>query len=632
MSLAAGQTFAGYTIVRQLGAGGMGTVYLAQHPRLPRQDAIKVLPADLSDDSDYTARFLREADVAATLSHPHIVGIHDRGEYDDLLWISMDYIAGTDLAHRLRESYSRGMPFDEVLPIITAVASALDYAHYRGVLHRDVKPANILLTEPDGQARRVFLADFGIARQIEDSAKLTATNFAVGTVAYAAPEQLLGQTVDGRADQYALACTAFHLLTGAPPYEASNPAVVITQHVMTPVPSIGPTRPELRGLDPVFEKALAKKPADRYASCQEFAQELNQRFATPASRVAVQPSTLVRTPPPSPNLPPAAQYTGIPPAPADAKRRMWRPRNVISALVAIVALVAGGVFATIKLLHRSDAPATPAADAGPFTGRYDAEFGPGTTLDGQPVDDAPPIKGTFDVRSVCRASGCVATASSIGDAGTSIVTNLVFDQVGGSWIAVALGSVPCNDPQAEAWVTYTLQPRPNGTLFGVTARATTNGCASARRTVTFTRTGDADNANVSDPANLPPRVMSLASALHGRYRQTVTFTSGATAPEVSDLAAQTYCLRTGDRCISLMHAPDGVVTLVFGNGQWAQDTQGAVKCKLGNTVQVKITGTYPLPSPPDEPIQLLTGHGRVDSPDTSCVGGEFNAKYERVGD
>ncbi len=150
MSLVGGQVFAGYTIVRVLGAGAMGTVYLVSHPRLPRQDALKVLPADLTANAEFRARFLREAELAAGLSHPNIVRIHDRGEEDGQFWISMDYVAGTDAGRLLREHFPGGMPLDEVASIIAAVGSALDYAHHRGLLHRDVKPANILLADPDG--------------------------------------------------------------------------------------------------------------------------------------------------------------------------------------------------------------------------------------------------------------------------------------------------------------------------------------------------------------------------------------------------------------------------------------------------------------------------------------------------
>jgi serine/threonine protein kinase, bacterial len=147
MPLGPGDVFAGYTVVRLLGSGGMGEVYLVEHPRLPRRDALKILPADVSADREFRERFNREADLAATLFHPHIVGVHDRGEYEGQLWISMDYIEGTDAARLARDRNSAGMPADEVVEIVTAVASALDYAHQRGVLHRDVKPANILLTE-----------------------------------------------------------------------------------------------------------------------------------------------------------------------------------------------------------------------------------------------------------------------------------------------------------------------------------------------------------------------------------------------------------------------------------------------------------------------------------------------------
>ena len=186
MPLATGEKFAGYTILRVLGVGGMGTVYLVQHPRLPRQDALKVLSADLTADPQYRARFLREADVASSLSHPNILGVHDRGECGDQFWISIDYVRGTDAAKLLNERYPRGMPVGLAMQIITPVASALDYAHQRGLLHRDVKPANILIADPGSESQRVFLADFGIARRIDDTS-LTATNIAVGTVAYSAP-------------------------------------------------------------------------------------------------------------------------------------------------------------------------------------------------------------------------------------------------------------------------------------------------------------------------------------------------------------------------------------------------------------------------------------------------------------
>jgi len=182
MPLAEGSTFAGYTIVRRLGSGGMGEVYLVRHPRLPRQDALKILRADVSADDEYRKRFDREADVAASLWHPHIVGVHDRGEFDGKLWIDMDYVDGIDAGQMLRDRYPNGMPGPQVTAIITAVASALDYAHQSKLIHRDVKPANILIGQPDSEEPRIMLADFGIAGWVDDPSGLTATNMTVGTV------------------------------------------------------------------------------------------------------------------------------------------------------------------------------------------------------------------------------------------------------------------------------------------------------------------------------------------------------------------------------------------------------------------------------------------------------------------
>ncbi|AKK28135.1 serine/threonine-protein kinase [Mycobacterium sp. EPa45] len=282
MPLAEGETFAGYTILRLLGAGGMGEVYLAQHPRLPRHDALKVLPASVSSDAEYRARFEREADIAATLWHPHIVGVHDRGEFEGQLWIAMDYVDGNDAADLLTK-FPNGLPQREVLNIVTAVAEALDYAHQRHLLHRDVKPANILVSKLDSGEERIVLADFGIARWDNDASGLTQTNMTVGTVSYAAPEQLMGRDLDGRADQYALAATAYHLLTGTPPFPHSNPAVVISQHLSALPPSLADHRPELANLDAALRKALSKDPAERFDRCVDFARALSHHITTPLS-------------------------------------------------------------------------------------------------------------------------------------------------------------------------------------------------------------------------------------------------------------------------------------------------------------------------------------------------------------
>ncbi|WP_165759459.1 protein kinase domain-containing protein [Mycobacterium decipiens] len=277
MPLATGAVFAGYHIVRLLGSGASGEVYLAQHPRLPRCDALKIISAEFVADADFRERFTREADTVATLFHPHIVAVHDRGEFEGRLWIAMSYVDGTDAAQLMSDRFPAGMPPDDVCAIVTAVAEALDYANHRGLLHRDVKPANILLAHPVDGRRQILLADFGIVRPLGDVGGLTATNFALGTLAYAAPEQLMGARIDGRADQYGLAATTFHLLTGAPPFQVANPLAVIGRHLSGGPPRLSERRPELAHLDAVMAKALSKEPADRFSRCRDFAAALGRR-------------------------------------------------------------------------------------------------------------------------------------------------------------------------------------------------------------------------------------------------------------------------------------------------------------------------------------------------------------------
>ena len=289
MPLNNGDVFAGYAIERLLGAGGMGEVYLARHPRLPRLDALKILSIDATDDEEFRARFIREAELAATLWHPHIVGVHDRGEFDGRLWISMDYVDGTDAGHLVEEHHPSGMPHQDVVDIVTAVAEALDFAHERRLLHRDVKPANILVTTPpEGARRRVLLTDFGIARETDDIRGLTEANMAIGTVTYAAPEQLTSRSLDGRVDQYALAASAFYLLTGAPLFDHANRAVVIGNHLTAAPPRLSQRRADLAHLDTPMAKALAKDPEDRYPRCGDFARALAGR---PGPTAAAQHTT-----------------------------------------------------------------------------------------------------------------------------------------------------------------------------------------------------------------------------------------------------------------------------------------------------------------------------------------------------
>ncbi|MFG1934764.1 protein kinase [Mycobacterium sp. NPDC048908] len=383
MPLADGATFAGYTIVRLLGSGGMGEVYLAQHPRLPRRDALKVLPASVSADPAYRERFNREADIAATLWHPHIVGVHDRGEADAQLWISMDYVDGTDASRLLRERHPTGMPTVEVARIVTAVAEALDYAHERGLLHRDVKPANILLSHPQSSDERILLADFGIAHWANDISGLTETNMTVGTVSYAAPEQLMGGQIDGRADQYALAATAFHLLTGTPPFVNSNPAVVISQHLSASPPAIGRRRPGLSALDPVLAKALAKNPAERFGRCVDFAHALTHRLDNATTTDA---------------------DTHLVTAPPARKRSLARPSVLVPVVLVVLLIVA--ITVAVTEFRRADRP-----QDGTATATSTTTSSPVVTPVPAPPEPVAPPTVTVVIGANCTPVGSTATTA-----------------------------------------------------------------------------------------------------------------------------------------------------------------------------------------------------------------------------
>lgn len=271
MAMSPGTIVGGYRIERVLGAGGMGTVYLAKHPQLPRMDAIKILSAELSRDTEFRGRFEREANIVAGLDHPNIVSVHNRGEEHGQLWIAMQYIEGTDASEDQKRDPHSMTPL-RALNIITQVGKGLDYAHRKGLLHRDVKPANFLLsTAKDDDEERALLADFGVAKSTEDTVELTQTGSFVATIAYAPPEQLAGQPLDHRADIYSLACSFFKLLTGQNPYPATQPALVMMGHLHEPPPRATSVNPHLPpAVDYVFARALAKNPAERFNTCREF--------------------------------------------------------------------------------------------------------------------------------------------------------------------------------------------------------------------------------------------------------------------------------------------------------------------------------------------------------------------------
>ncbi|WP_280183580.1 protein kinase domain-containing protein [Nocardia cyriacigeorgica] len=314
MVLQSGDEFGGFVIDRPLGSGGMGVVYLARHPRLERRVALKVLNDVLATDPKARIAFEREVTLAARFDHPNIVAVYDRSDPGDPdLWLSMQYISGGD-ANALLAADPDGLAPDLAVDLIADAADALDTAHGAGVLHRDVKPANLLIAPDPRRQYRAVLTDFGIARALDES--VTASTLAV-TFAYAAPERFLAQPSERRTDVYSLGCTLHHLLTGQRPFPRDTHAAVMAAHLNDPPPRPSVLRPDLpAALDAVIATALAKRPDDRYRSCGELAAAARAALAgTPSVAVGVaEAGPTIGDPAPAS----ARAHTAPPPYPPDA--------------------------------------------------------------------------------------------------------------------------------------------------------------------------------------------------------------------------------------------------------------------------------------------------------------------------
>lgn len=276
----AGHVLAGYRLEEKIGEGGMAVVYRAREQRLRRLVALKILATEFASDAAFRRRFIGESEAAAAVDHPHIIPVYDHGEADGVLFISMRYVAGGDLRH-LMQRYGM-MPPSRVAEIVSPVASALDAAHRAGLVHRDVKPGNILVDTGPGRPDHVLLSDFGVSKSVAASVNLTGTGQFIGTAGYSAPEQIQELGIDGRADQYALACVTYEMLTGAPLFKRTNVYLTLEAHVKDRPPTLTSRRPDLPfAADQVMAKALAKTPAGRYPSCADFADALRDALGLP---------------------------------------------------------------------------------------------------------------------------------------------------------------------------------------------------------------------------------------------------------------------------------------------------------------------------------------------------------------
>lgn len=646
-----GTPFGRYRLIEQLGHGGMGEVWRAYDSAIDRVVALKMLLPHLTEDPDFDQRFRREARAAARLDDPHVVPIYDVGEIEGRLYVTMRLVTGTDLHTLLGEG---PLEAHRAVGIIEQVASALHHAHRTGLVHRDVKPSNILLGENDF----AYLIDFGIARTAEETG-VTATGTPIGTWGYMAPERFNTGEIHPSSDIYALACVLYECLTGQGPFPGNTFEQIASGHIFAP-----PPRPSAKqgnipaALDEVIVTGLAKKPADRYPTAVEMAAAARRVITDPGysaifpqqspAPAAGGPSTRSWSqqpwtqigPPNDPAYALDATHHGgprfSPPTPPDQDRR--RLGVLIGALVLIVAVIAAAGFAVVGLdgddePSAATTPTSTGASGGDFTGTYRADYGPGTDLQGNPVADAPATTTSWAVVSTCGESGCVANAANISGSGSALISNFTFDQLGGNWEAVGLTSTDCGAGPTEIWVTMSLQTQPDGSLTGETVRASTDGACSARRTVMFTRTGDVDLSKVPDPAVLPPRSVSAADGLFGTYSQTTSFADGNVVAG-QPLTAETYCLRGGDRCMSLFHGPDGVVTLIYADDKWTRNEAGVVACAMGGTAQVTIRAEYPMPQSLQDPIPVLAGRGeQTVSAGGACTGGgPFEDTFERTGD
>jgi serine/threonine protein kinase len=388
-----GSEFAGFRIERTLGHGGMGIVYLAREMRLDRLVALKVIRAELAEDERFRARFREESRTAASIEHPRVVTVFGAGDRDGLLYVSMRFVPGRDLNRLIS---SRGaLPADEAAWLIAQVADGLDAVHAAGLVHRDVKPANVLVGEagPADDGPTAHLTDFGLAKIAASTSGLTATGEVIGTVDYMAPEQIEGRRVDARTDVYALGCVLFHALAGRVPFPERESSSKMWAHLNEPPPTTGSDRDGRAALDPVIRRAMAKDPSDRFPSAGDLG-----RAAVAAARgeAVTEPEHLVGVGEAAP-LPETAPLAVTAPTERLPRRRRKRRRGRRIALLLLAFLVAAGLtvgalFAVPRLNDSGNSPSRPSGIAVP-------------AVVGQPLDVAEQRLDELGLRSTVEGGG-----------------------------------------------------------------------------------------------------------------------------------------------------------------------------------------------------------------------------------
>jgi serine/threonine protein kinase len=351
-----GTAFADYEVQSVVGRGGMGVVYRARDVRLDRTVALKLLAPEFTAHEKFRARFLRESRLAAAVDHPNIIPIYEAGDADGQLFIAMRYVPGVDL--RIELDRRNRLPLAEALPILQQVADALDAAHASGLVHRDIKPGNVLLADPSRKGRRhAYLTDFGLTRRSASISGLTTTGHFLGTLDYVAPEQIRGDTVDGRADVYSFACVAYAVLVGRPPFDQEDDIALMWAHISRDPPRAGDLQPELAGgVEEALATGMAKAPEQRPETCGALMALMEPFQADPPAGPSVsKPETRDRrpvgastlaAPPDRPLPPPVGKENGPDPASDGPGRERHRlPARWLVAAVALIAVAAAlGVF------------------------------------------------------------------------------------------------------------------------------------------------------------------------------------------------------------------------------------------------------------------------------------------------
>ena len=362
-SLGPGGEFGDYTIDSLLGRGGMSIVFLAEDRRLGRRVAIKVLAEELAEDESFRTRFIRESQLAAGLEHPNIVPVYEAGELDGRLFIAMRYVRGTDL----RTLISREGPLDpdRALSLLRPIATALDTAHRRGLVHRDVKPANILVAIDEGE-EHPYLSDFGLTKHTSSKSGLTKTGQFMGTVDFVAPEQIRGEEVDGRTDEYSLACVLYQCLTGDVPFDKPADVATMFGHLQDPPPKVSVKRPNLPlEIDDIVVRGMSKERDDRFPTCTAMMEELTRAIGVsslPRDQPSFDPAVVAMPPqpgtgpllPPAPEVPSVTPTTAAPttpaPSPSPSPEPERRPAGGPSRRVLLIGGSAAAVVAAVAIV------------------------------------------------------------------------------------------------------------------------------------------------------------------------------------------------------------------------------------------------------------------------------------------